>query len=163
MHQYLIICTLGLDANSISCWMRSTCLSANPFSCWMRSTRLSANPFSCWMRFYICSQCQPFFMLDETHQTQCQPFFMLDEIFPFVLSASLFSCWMRTLPLKGDHTKLVLEVLKLRPRQQLGEHVCNLILGGHEPEPHCSPLHHILDIVVSDLNMLRPVMEHRFL
>jgi hypothetical protein len=93
---------------------------------------LSANPFSCWMRFF---------------HTQCQPFFMLDE---FHLS----------LPLKRDHTKLVPEVLELCIRQWLGEHILNLILGSHELEPHCSPMYHIPDIVVNDLNMLRPVMEH---
>ena len=68
-----------------------------------------------------------------------------------------------SLPLKRDHTKLVPEVLKVCPRQRLGEHIRNLILGSHELEPHCSPLYHIPDIVVSDLNMLRPVMEHRVL
>jgi hypothetical protein len=66
-------------------------------------------------------------------------------------------------PLKRHHTKLVLEVLELCPRQRLGEHIRNLILGSHELEPYCSPLYHILDIVVSYLDMLRLVMEHRVL
>jgi hypothetical protein len=46
-------------------------------------------------------------------------------------------------------------------REELqGQH--NLLLGNHVLEPHCSPLHHIPDIVVFDLDMLRLVMEHRF-
>jgi hypothetical protein len=93
-------------------------------------------------------------MLDETHQTQFHPFFILDDIFPFVLSAIPFSCWMRKLPLKRDHTKLVPEVLKLHPRKRLGEQVYTMIFKGHEMDPHCSPLYHISDIVLSDLDML---------
>jgi hypothetical protein len=65
-----------------------------------------------------------------------------------------------SLPLKRDHTKLVPEVLELRPQQWLGEHIRNLILDSHELEPHYSPLYHIHEVVVFDLDMLQLVMEH---
>jgi hypothetical protein len=61
------------------------------------------------------------------------------------------------------HTKLVLEVIELHPRQWLGQHICNLLLSSHVLEPHYPPLHHIPDIVIFDLDMLQPVMEHRIL
>jgi hypothetical protein len=66
-----------------------------------------------------------------------------------------------SLSLKRDHTNIVPEVIELHPRQRLGEHIHNLILGSHELKPNYSPLYHIPDIVVSDLDMLRPVMEHQ--
>jgi hypothetical protein len=103
---------------------------------------LSANPFSCWMRSTYLSD-NPF---SCWMSSTC-------------LISRHFSCWMRTLPLKREYTKLVHEVLKLRSRQWLGQHVRNLLLGSHILEPHCSPLHHIFDIVIFDLDMLRPVME----
>jgi hypothetical protein len=76
MHQYLIMCTLGLSANPFSFWMRSTCISASPFSCWMRT--LSANPFSCWMRTLSANP------ISCWMSSTC-------------LSANHFSCLMRTI------------------------------------------------------------------
>ena len=65
--------------------------------------------------------------------------------------------------MKRDHTKLVHEVLELSPQQWLGQHACNLLLDSHVLEPHYSPLHHIPDIVIFVLDMLRIVMEHQIL
>ena len=50
---------------------------------------------------------------------------------------------------KGDilhHTKLVLEVYKLRSRQRLTENVCYLLIYGYLLELHYSPLHHRKDM-----------------
>ena len=69
-----------------------------------------------------------------------------------------------TLPLsEGDilnHPKLVPEVDELRPRQRLGHNVCNLLICRYVLESNNSSLHHVLDEGISDLNMLRPVMEN---
>ena len=59
-----------------------------------------------------------------------------------------------------DNSKLVLEVLKLHSRQRLGQNVGSLLICHHILELHCSSLHHIPDIVILDLNVLRLVMEH---
>ena len=68
------------------------------------------------------------------------------------------------LPLGGnldlENTKLLLEVLKLHPNQWLLQYISYLIVRRNILELHCSPLHHIPNIVILDLDMLQLVMEH---
>ena len=65
--------------------------------------------------------------------------------------------------LDQENTKLLPEVFKLHPSQWLSQHISHLFVRRNILEPHCSSLHHILDIVIFDLDMLRLVMEHRVL
>ena len=62
------------------------------------------------------------------------------------------------LPLGGnldlENTKLLLEVLKLHSSQWLSQHINYLLVHHNILELHYSPLHHILDIVILDLDML---------
>ena len=60
-----------------------------------------------------------------------------------------------------ENTKLLPEVLKIHPRKWLHQYISYLFLHRNILELHCSPLHHIPDIVILDLDMLRLVMEHR--
>ena len=62
-----------------------------------------------------------------------------------------------------ENTKLLPEVLKLHPSQWLSQHISYMFVHRNILELHCSSLHHIPDIVILDLNMLRLVMEHRVL
>ena len=55
-----------------------------------------------------------------------------------------------------ENTKLLPEVLKLHPSQWLHQNIIYLIIRRNILELHCSPLHHIPDIVILDLL----VMEH---
>ena len=75
--------------------------------------------------------------------------------------------WVSSLPLGGnldlENTKLLLEVLKIHPSQWLCQHISYLFLHHNILELHYSSLHHIPDIVILDLDMLRLVMEHRVL
>ena len=59
-----------------------------------------------------------------------------------------------------ENTKLLPEVLELHPSQWISQHISYLFLCRNILELHYSPLHHIPDIVIFDLNMLRFVMEH---
>ena len=59
-----------------------------------------------------------------------------------------------------ENTKLPTEVLKLHLSQWLSQHISYLFIRRNILELHCSPLHHIHDIVILDLDMLRLVMEH---
>ena len=59
-----------------------------------------------------------------------------------------------------ENTKLLPEVLKLHSGQWLHQHINYLFLHRNILELHCSPLHHIPDIVILGLDMLRLVMEH---
>ena len=59
-----------------------------------------------------------------------------------------------------ENMKLLPEVLKLHSSQWLHQHIIYLFLHCNILELHCSSLHHILDIVIFDLDMLRLVMEH---
>ena len=72
--------------------------------------------------------------------------------------------WDSSLSLGGnldlENTKLLPEVLKLHPSQWLCQDISYLFLCRNILELHYSPLHHILDIVILDLDMLRLVMEH---
>ena len=69
-----------------------------------------------------------------------------------------------SLPLERDldleNTKLLPKVLKLHSGQWLHQHINYLIIRRNILELHCSALHHIPDIVILDLDMLRIVMEH---
>ena len=59
-----------------------------------------------------------------------------------------------------ENTKLLLEVLKTHSCQLLHQHISYMFIHRNILELHCSSLHHIPDIVILDLNMLRLVMEH---
>ena len=63
--------------------------------------------------------------------------------------------WVSSLSLRGnldlENTKLLPEVLKLH---------ATLFIHYNILELHYSPMHHIPDIVILDLDMLRLVMEH---
>ena len=75
--------------------------------------------------------------------------------------------WVSSFPLGGnldmENTKILPEVLELHPSQWIFQHISYLIVCCNILELHCSPLHHIPDIVIFDLDMLRLVMEHRVL
>ena len=62
-----------------------------------------------------------------------------------------------------DNSKLVPKVLKLQSHQRLGQNTICLLIRRHILELHCSSLHHILDIVISNLYVLRIIMEHMVL
>ena len=74
--------------------------------------------------------------------------------------------WLRdsSLSLGGnldlENTKIFPEVLKLQPSQWLRQHISYMFLHRNILELHYSPMHHIPDIVILDLDMLRLVMEH---
>ena len=72
--------------------------------------------------------------------------------------------WDSSLSLGGnldlENTKLLPEVLKLHSGQWLRQHISYLFLYRNILELHCSSLHHIFDIVILDLDVLRLVMEH---
>ena len=72
--------------------------------------------------------------------------------------------WDSSLSLGGnldlENTKLLPEVLKLQPSQWLRQYISYLFLCRNILELHYSPLHHIPNIVMLDLDMLRLVMEH---
>ena len=62
-----------------------------------------------------------------------------------------------------ENTKLLTEVLKLHSGKWLGQHISYLLIRRSILELHCSSIHHIPDMVIFDLNMLRLVMEHQVL
>ena len=72
--------------------------------------------------------------------------------------------WVSSFSLGGnldlENTKLLPEVLKLHPSQWFCQHISYLIIHHNILELHCSPLYHIPDILILDLDMLRLVMEH---
>ena len=72
--------------------------------------------------------------------------------------------WVSSLSLGGnldtENTKPLPEVLELQSSQWLHQYISYLFLRRNIQELHCSSLHHIPDIVIFDLDMLRPVMEH---
>ena len=74
---------------------------------------------------------------------------------PFTMSEWLTDS---SLPFGGnldlENTKLIPEVLKLHPSQWLHQHISYLIVRHNILELHSSPLHHILDILILDLDML---------
>ena len=66
--------------------------------------------------------------------------------------------WVSSFPLgvnlNLENTKLHPEVLKLDLSQCLCQHISYLFLHRNILELHCSSLHHILDIVILDLDIL---------
>ena len=60
----------------------------------------------------------------------------------------------------SNNTKLVSEVLKLHMRQRLGQHICNLLICANILELYSSLLHHVMNVVILDLYVLRLIMEH---
>ena len=86
---------------------------------------------------------------------------------PLHLTYSLEWLLDSSLPLGRDldleNTKLLPEVLKLHYSQWLCQHISYFFICHNILELHCSSLHHIHDIVIFDLDMLRLVMEHRVL
>ena len=83
---------------------------------------------------------------------------------PLHLTSSSEWLWDSSLSLGGnlnlENTKLLPKVLELHSGQWLRQHISYLFLHCNILELHCSPLHHIPDIVILDLDMLRLVMEH---
>ena len=69
-----------------------------------------------------------------------------------------------SLPLGGnldlENTKLLPEVFKLYSRQCIFQYISYMFVRRNKLELHYSSLHHIPDIVIFDLDMLRLVMEH---
>ena len=69
-----------------------------------------------------------------------------------------------SLPLRRDldleNTKILLEVLKIHSSQWLCQHINYMFIHRNILELHYSPLHHIPDIVILDVDMLQLVMEH---
>ena len=72
--------------------------------------------------------------------------------------------WKSSLSLGGnlylENTKILPEVLELHPSQWFCQHISYLFLCHKILELHYSLLHHIPDIVILDLDVLRLVMEH---
>ena len=85
----------------------------------------------------------------------------MEGTYPLTMTKTL---WDSSLSLGGnlnlENTKLLPEVLELHPSQWLHQYINYLFLRRNILELHCSSLHHIPDIVVLDLYMLRLVMEH---
>ena len=59
-----------------------------------------------------------------------------------------------------EKTKILPEVLKLHPSQWLSQHISYMFIRRNILELHYSSLHHIPDIVIFDVDMLRIVMKH---
>ena len=53
-----------------------------------------------------------------------------------------------------ENTKLLTEVFKLHSSQWLSQHISYMFVCCNILDLHCSSLHHILDIVIFDLDML---------
>ena len=70
-----------------------------------------------------------------------------------------------SLPKERDlhHPKPFTEVCKLHSRQRLGKDICNLLICGDILELHFSLLIYVSNIVIYDLDMFGPVMEHKVL
>ena len=66
-----------------------------------------------------------------------------------------------TLP--HSNTKLVSKVHKLCQGQWLGQNIYRLFYHWNILNTENVLLHHVLDIVISHLNVLRPVVKHRIL
>ena len=72
--------------------------------------------------------------------------------------------WDSSLSLGGnldlENTKLLPQVLELHLSQWFCQYISYMFLCHNILELHCFPLHHIPDIVILDLDMLRLIMEH---
>ena len=75
--------------------------------------------------------------------------------------------WVSSLYLGGslnlENTKSLSEVLELQPSQWIHQYISYMFLHRNILDLHCSPLHHIPDIVILYLDMLRLIMEHGIL
>ena len=60
-------------------------------------------------------------------------------------------------------TKLVSEVLKLRLRQRLSQHISGLLVNRYVPKAESSSLHHVPNIVIAHLNVFLSVMKREIL
>ena len=91
-----------------------------------------------------------------------QPFHLtMEGTNPLTMSEWL---WVSSLSLGGnldlENTKLLHEVLKLQPSKWLHQYISYLFLHPNILELHYSSPHHIPDIVILDLDMIRLVMEY---
>ena len=91
---------------------------------------------------------QPLHLTMEGTNILTMPEWLMDSSLPFGRNLNM------------EKIKLLLEVLKLHSSQWLRQHISYLFVRRNILELHYSPLHHILDIVILDLDMLRLVMEH---
>ena len=86
---------------------------------------------------------------------------------PLHLAYSSEWIWDSSLSLGGnlnlENTKLLPKLLELYPSQWINQYIIYLFLRHNILELHYSPLHHIPDIVILDLDVLRFVMEHQLL
>ena len=77
---------------------------------------------------------------------------------PLYLTCSLEWLWYSSLSLGRnlyiENTKILPKVLELTPIQWLRQHISYLFLCRNILELHYSPLHHIPDIVILDLDVL---------
>ena len=83
---------------------------------------------------------------------------------PLHLTHSSERLWESSLSLGGnldlENPKLLPEVLKLHSGQWLRQYISYLFLCRNIMELHYSSLHHILDIVILDLDLIQLFMEH---
>ena len=83
---------------------------------------------------------------------------------PLHLTYSSEGLWDSSLSLGGnlylENTKLLPEVLEIHPSQWLCQDISYLFLCRNILKLRYSTLHHIPNIVVIDLDMLRLVLEH---
>ena len=96
------------------------------------------------------------------HNRMDQPLYLIMEgTNPLTMSEWL---WISSLSLGRklnlENTKSLSELLELQPSQWLRQYISYMFLHRNILELHYSPLHHILDIVVLELDILRVVMEH---
>ena len=96
------------------------------------------------------------------HDRMAQPLHMtMEGTNPLTMSKCLMDL---SLALGGnldlENTKLLPEVLKLHSGQWFLQYISYLFIHHNILELHYSSLHHIPDIVILDLDMLRLVMEH---
>ena len=96
------------------------------------------------------------------HDRMAQPLHLtMEGTNPLTMSEWL---WVSSLSLGRnldlENTKSLSEVLELQPSQWLRQYISYLFLCRNILELHCPSLHHIPDIVILDLDMLRLVMEH---
>ena len=82
---------------------------------------------------------------------------------PLYLTYSSEWLWVSSLSLGGsldlENTKFLSEALELHPSQWIRQYISYLFLRRNIQELHYSSLHHIPDIVILDLDMLRLVMK----
>ena len=119
----------------------------------------------------VSSQSQPFFMLDvgsshtpengrnqsSRHVGREQHLYLtMEGTNPLTMSEGLSTD--TSLPLRRnldlENTKLLPEVLKLHPSQWLSQHINYLFVHRNILELHCSSMHHILDIVIFNIDLL---------